>query len=123
MDELTFYEKMRIVCLAIPEGKVATYGQIALLCGKPKNSRQVGYGLKKNLAGDVPAYRVVNGKGELSGASHFEFPGMQKMLLEEDGIEVMWNGKNWCVDLKRFGWKNTLEEAEILRRGMENIGH
>lgn len=120
---MTFYEKMRIVCLAIPEGKVATYGQIALLCGKPKNARQVGYGLKKNLAGDVPAYRVVNGKGELSGASHFEFPGMQKMLLEEDGIEVMWNGKNWCVDLKRFGWKNTLEEAEILRRGMENIGH
>ena len=123
MKMMTFYEKMRIVCLAIPEGKVATYGQIALLCGKPKNSRQVGYGLKKNLAGDVPAYRVVNGKGELSGASHFEFPGMQKMLLEEDGIEVMWNGKNWCVDLKRFGWKNTLEEAEILRRGMENIGH
>lgn len=123
MKMMTFYEKMRIVCLAIPEGKVATYGQIALLCGKPKNARQVGYGLKKNLAGDVPAYRVVNGKGELSGASHFEFPGMQKMLLEEDGIEVMWNGKNWCVDLKRFGWKNTLEEAEILRRGMENIGH
>ena len=61
--------------MAIPKGKVATYGQIALLCGKPKNSRQVGYGLKKNLAGeDVPAYRVVNGKGELSGACHFEFP-------------------------------------------------
>lgn len=37
---MTFYEKMRIVCLAIPEGNVATYGQIAVLCGKPKNSRQ-----------------------------------------------------------------------------------
>lgn len=114
---MTFYEKMRIVCLAIPEGKVATYGQIALLCGKPKNSRQVGYGLKKNLAGEnVPAYRVVNGKGELSGACHFEIPGLQKMLLEEDDIEVKWNGNNWCVDLKEYGWKNFLEEADLFRK-------
>lgn len=109
---MNFYEKMRIVCMAIPKGKVATYGQIALLCGKPKNSRQVGYGLKKNLAGeDVPAYRVVNGKGELSGACHFEFPGLQKMMLEEDNIEVTWNGNNWCVDLKKYRWNNSLKEA------------
>ena len=39
---MTFYEKMRLVCLRIPRGKVATYGQIAMLCGKPRNSRQVG---------------------------------------------------------------------------------
>lgn len=37
---MTFYEKMRIVCLSIPTGRVATYGQIAMLCGKPKNARQ-----------------------------------------------------------------------------------
>ena len=50
----------------IPAGKVATYGQIALLCGKPGNSRQVGYALKKGLAGeDVPAHRVVNAAGIL----------------------------------------------------------
>ena len=117
MSKLNFYEKMRIVCLAIPEGKVATYGQIALLCGKPKNSRQVGFGLKKNLAGnDVPAYRVVNGKGELSGAFHFETPGMQKMLLEDEDIDVKWNGKNWCVDLKKYGWKNSLEDAMLFRK-------
>lgn len=48
---MTFYKKMRIVCLAIPAGSVATYGQIAMLCGKPRNSRQVGYGLRENLAG------------------------------------------------------------------------
>ena len=69
---MTFYEKMRLVCLHIPRGKVATYGQIAMLCGKPRNSRQVGYGLRENLAGeDIPAFRVVNGRGELSGAQHF----------------------------------------------------
>lgn len=116
----TFYEKMRIVCMAIPEGKVATYGQIALLCGKPKNSRQVGYGLKHGLAGeDVPAHRVINSKGELSGANHFEFPGLQKMLLLEEGVDVIWNGICWTVNLKEFGWKNTIEEAEYFRNLFE----
>lgn len=114
---LDFYRKMRIVCLAIPDGKVATYGQIAMLCGAPNHSRQVGYGLKKGLAGeDVPAYRVVNSRGELSGACYFEFHDMQRMLLEEDGIETVWNGKFWCVDLKKYGWKNTLDEAMRINR-------
>lgn len=119
---LTFYEKMRIVCLAIPPGKAATYGQIAMLCGAPTHSRQVGYGLKNNLAGDdIPAYRVVNSKGELSGACHFEFPELQKLLLTEDDIQVIWNGERWQVDLKKYGWNPSLDEVtkiyeEIRRR-------
>ena len=44
---MDFYQRARIVCESIPEGRVATYGQIALLCGKPKNARQVGYALNK----------------------------------------------------------------------------
>lgn len=113
---LTFYDKMRIACLSIPAGRVATYGQIAMLCGAPTHSRQVGYGLKNNLAGeDIPAYRVVNSKGELSGACHFEFPELQKMLLTEDDIKVVWNGKNWCVDLKKYGWTTSLDEVEKIR--------
>lgn len=117
---MTFYEKMRIVCLAIPQGRVVTYGQIAMLCGKPRNARQVGHGLRENLAGsDVPAFRVVNGKGELSGAIHFHIPGLQKTLLEEDGIEVIWNGHNWCVDLKKYGWMNTVEDAVAFTRKFE----
>ena len=109
---MTFYEKMRIVCMAIPEGKVATYGQVAMLCGKPKNSRQVGYGLRENLAGnDIPAHRIVNGKGELSGALHFPFPGMQKSLLEEEGVAVFLKDNGWCVDLKKHGWITTVEDA------------
>lgn len=120
---MTFYEKMRIVCMAIPAGKVATYGQIALLCGKPRNSRQVGYGLKNDLAGaDVPAFRIVNGKGERSGASHFQIPGLQQKLLEDDGIEVFWNGSCWCVDLKKYGWENSVREAEAFRRQFELCG-
>ena len=114
---MTFYEKMRLVCMAIPSGKVATYGQIAMLCGKPGNSRQVGYGLKNNLAGeDVPAFRIVNSKGELSGAIHFQIPGLQQKLLEDDGIEVFWNGNHWCVDLKKYGWASSAEDAEAFLR-------
>lgn len=94
---MTFYEKMRLVCLRIPRGKVATYGQIAMLCGKPRNSRQVGYGLRENLAGeDIPAFRVVNGKGELSGAQHFVISDLQRTLLAEDGVPTYWNGHCWC---------------------------
>lgn len=112
---MDFYDRMKIVCNRIPTGTVATYGQIALLCGKPKNARQVGYGLRFQLAGtDIPAHRVVNAKGELSGAGHFETWDLQKLLLGEEGVEAVWNGTVWTVDLKKYGWKNTLEEAEEL---------
>lgn len=107
--------------MRIPQGKVATYGQIAMLCGKPRNFRQVGYGLRENLAGDnVPAFRVVNSKGELSGANHFLITGLQKSLLEDDGVEVFWNGKSWCVDLKEYGWKSTLGDAELFQSLFES---
>lgn len=109
---MDFYRRMKLVCDRIPEGSVATYGQIALLCGKPNNSRQVGYALNRELCGpDVPAHRIVNSRGVLSGAAAFDLPDLQKLLLEEEGVEV--TGVPGCrlVDLKRFGWKNTVEDA------------
>ena len=106
-----FYARMRAVCLKVPEGRVASYGQIALLCGAPNHSRQVGYGLKRDLAGaGVPAHRIVNGRGELSGADQFEFPDLQANLLREEGVEVYWTGKCWRVDLKKYGWQVSSEE-------------
>lgn len=120
---MTFYEKMRIVCLAIPAGKVATYGQIAMLCGKPRNSRQVGYGLREGLAGsDIPAFRVVNGKGELSGARHFLTPDLQYALLADDGVPALWNGRCWCVDLHTYGWKTTPADAAIFAEAFRKNG-
>lgn len=116
---MDFYNRVRIVCLHIPEGRVATYGQIALLCGRPKNSRQVGYALKNGLAGEVPAFRVVNSKGILSGAPHFETHDLQKILLTEDGVEVIWTPDGWRVDLKRFGWNNTMEDALSMKEEFE----
>lgn len=117
---MDFYQRMTLVCQAIPEGKAATYGQIALLCGKPKNARQVGYGLNRGLAGDVPAYRIVNSKGCLSGASSFDTPDLQKLLLEEEGVAVEWTPDGWHVDLKKDGWKHTLEDVMAFNKVFEN---
>ena len=72
-DNFDFYRRAAIVCRRIPYGKTATYGQIALLCGKPRNARQVGYALNWGRLGDgIPAHRAVNSRGILSGAAAFE---------------------------------------------------
>ena len=86
----------------IPKGSVATYGQIAELAGNKGMARAVGNALHKNPDPDnIPCYRVVNSKGELSGAFAFGGANRQENLLKADGIEVM-NGK---VDLKVYGIK------------------
>ena len=109
---MDFYDKVRVVCLAIPRGRVASYGQIAMLCGKPKNARQVGYALRTGRAGeDVPAHRIVSSGGILSGARMFAAPDLQRILLEEEGVEVHMTEQGQKVDLKEYGWKPTVEEA------------
>lgn len=117
-----FYKRARLVCLSIPKGKVATYGQIALLCGKPRNARQVGHGLNRGKLGEVPAHRVVNARGILSGAASFETFDMQRLLLEKEGVEVKWTEEGWQVDMGKYGWKNTMEEAEKLERKFKELG-
>lgn len=119
---MVFYKRMSVVCQRIPAGTVATYGQIALLCGKPGNARQVGYGLRFQLAGEVPAYRVVNAKGELSGAGYFETWDMQKVLLQDEGVEAVWKEDHWVVDLKKYGWKNTIADALEMEKVFEAEG-
>lgn len=118
---MNFYQKMALVCARIPSGRVATYGQIALLCEKPQNSRQVGYGLKRGLAGEnIPAHRIVNAKGQLSGAAYFDTPDLQKRLLEAEGVDVKRTPDGWQVDLKRFGWKNTMADAMELKEAFQH---
>lgn len=114
---MDFYKRMQLVCEQIPAGRVATYGQIALLCGKPCNARQVGYALNRNRAGEhVPAHRIVNAKGILSGAGAFETSKTQTRLLESEGVQVQKTEAGWKVDLRKYGWKNTMQEAEQLYR-------
>lgn len=107
-----FYKRIELVGEKIPYGTVATYGQIALLCGKPQNSRQVGYALRKEKVGDsFPAHRIVNSNGFLSGAAAFCAPDMQKNLLLDEGVPVNEDNK---VNLKKYGWKHSLSDAEAL---------
>ena len=86
----------------IPKGSVATYGQIAELAGNKGMARAVGNALHNNPDPDnIPCYRVVNSKGELSGAFAFGGANRQENLLKADGIEVV----NGNVDLKVYGIK------------------
>ena len=115
-----FYKRAAIVCRAIPYGKAATYGQIAMLCGRPRNARQVGYALNRGRMGEnIPAHRVVNSRGILSGAAAFETLDLQKRLLESEGVKVEYTEDGWQVDLKRDGWHNTMEEALRFREIFE----
>lgn len=95
--ELIFEQVRRI-----PRGKVATYGQIAMLAGNPRWSRVVGYALHANPDPDnIPCYRVVDRMGRLSEAFVFGGVNKQKELLLADGIEVDEENR---VDLETYLW-------------------
>lgn len=117
---MDFYKRVELVVNRIPYGTVASYGQIALLCGRPNNSRQVGYGLGHCFDDrSLPAHRVVNARGKLSGAGAFETWDMQKKLLEAEGVEV---DEGLYVDLKRFGWRHSMDDALWFRTYFEQQG-
>ncbi len=97
----TTYEQIYDAVKLIPRGKVATYGQIALLAGNPRWSRVVGYALHANPDPQhIPCYRVVNRFGEPSRSFVFGGADAQTALLESEGVEV----KNGKVDLKKYLW-------------------
>ena len=86
----------------IPRGCVATYGQIAEMAGDRRMARAVGNALHKNPDPEhIPCFRVVNSRGELSGAFAFGGANEQARRLEADGIEV----RDGRVDLAKFGMK------------------
>ena len=100
---MAFRDKVYHMVEQIPKGRVATYGQIATLCGKPRAARAVGNALHENpFEGQVPCHRVVNAKGELSGAFAFGGRNRQRELLQAEGVEFLANG---AVDLKRCIWR------------------
>jgi methylated-DNA-protein-cysteine methyltransferase-like protein len=103
---MNFYQRVYKLVLQIPPGKVATYGQIAVLLDKPHAARAVGYALHlapENLK--VPWQRVINSQGKISPRSSLDMPHepmIQKMLLEAEGIVFDKNGR---VDLKKYLWE------------------
>lgn len=103
MQEKNSYEKIYEVVKQIPRGTVATYGQVAALAGNRRWARVVGYALHANPDPEsIPCYRVVNRKGRLSDAFAFGGVNRQKLLLEEDGVEV----SDGHVDLERYQWRH-----------------
>jgi len=84
-----FYSRVYAVCRHIPEGKVTSYGAIAKFLGAAKSSRMVGYAMNKSLTEvGVPAHRVLNRLGILSGKHYFESSTMMQELLENEGLVV-----------------------------------
>lgn len=99
---MSFCEDVYAAVQRIPKGRVATYGQIALLCGNPRASRAVGYALHHNpMPGVIPCHRVVNRQGRLAPAFAFGGADEQRRMLNEEGVKV---GADDCVDMTRYAW-------------------
>ncbi|OLC59554.1 MAG: hypothetical protein AUH89_05880 [Ktedonobacter sp. 13_1_40CM_4_52_4] len=96
---------------ACPVGRVTTYGWLAKTVGYPRGARMVGWMMNETPEG-VPAQRVINSKGELTGSWAFGQRGKMRQLLEAEGIVF---SANETVDLKRYGWDPTrdLNEEEL----------
>ncbi|MEG0770909.1 MAG: MGMT family protein [Clostridia bacterium] len=99
---MSFYDLVYENVQKIPKGKVATYGQIANMCGSPKASRAVGYALHANKNPEViPCHRIVNRFGSLAKAYVFGGIEEQKQRLEQEGVEV---SADYMVDLYKYGF-------------------
>lgn len=98
------FEKIYEQVKRIPEGKVATYGQIAMLAGNPHWARAVGYALHVNPdPTTIKCHRVVNRFGGLSDAFAFGGKAAHEQLLENEGVNIRTDG---TVDLEIYGVKN-----------------
>lgn len=87
-ETLNFFEKVYEVAKQIPYGRVTSYGAIANFLGASRSARMVGYALIGSVTKDVPAHRVVNRNGLLTGKHHFEGTNLMQQLLESEGIIV-----------------------------------
>lgn len=97
----SFYQRVIDIIKNIPQGKVATYGQIAAYAGNRRAARQVAYILhSSSLKENLPWHRVVNNKGSISLKPGHGYE-IQKRLLKKEGITFK---ENNCIDLKRFQW-------------------
>lgn len=97
-----FFERVYEIVRLIPEGKVTSYGAIAKALGAARSARMVGWAMNAShgLEG-VPAHRVVNRNGLLSGKHHFQGTNLMQQLLENEGIQVV---NNQIVDFENHFW-------------------
>ncbi len=105
-ETLSFFDKVYQVARQIPYGKVTSYGAIATYLGAAKSARMVGYAMNASHNKDVPAHRVVNKKGLLTGKHHFDGTNLMQQLLESEGVEVV---NNQIQNLKSIYWDPSQE--------------
>ena len=102
-----FFEKSYAVARLIPFGKVTSYGAIATYLGAARSARMVGWAMNASHYDDsVPAHRVVNRKGLLTGKHHFEGTNLMQQLLENEGIKIV---DNQIQDLEKVFWNPSTE--------------
>lgn len=109
MSQTDFFESVFQVVKLIPKGRVTSYGAIAAYLGAKKSSRVVGYAMNAShgISG-IPAHRVVNRNGMLTGKMHFETPDKMQELLELEGIQVE---NNLIVGFRDLFWDPSVELA------------
>lgn len=91
MEEQHFFEKVLELTRTIPYGRVTSYGAIARCLGAARSARMVGWALNNSNKADVPAHRVVNRNGILTGKHHFGGTNLMQQLLESEGVIVVDN--------------------------------
>ncbi len=102
MDD-NFFERVYAIARQIPEGKVTSYGAIARALGTARSARMVGWAMNAcHGREDIPAHRVVNRIGVLSGKHHFQGTNLMQQLLENEGIEVV---DNQIVGFEKHFWQ------------------
>lgn len=108
MEAQSFYEQVYEIVKLIPRGRVTSYGAIARSLGAASSSRMVGYAMNHahGMVPPVPAHRVVNHKGLLTGKFHFSPPGLMQQLLEKEGVPVV---KDQIKNFKLHFWDPALE--------------
>jgi methylated-DNA-protein-cysteine methyltransferase related protein len=108
-SEPSSYQRVYRVVARIPRGRVATYGQIAALAGLPRAARQVGYALAALHDQKLPWHRVLNAKGEVSARSEPQFEGLQRAMLEREGVKFDAKGR---VSLERYRWRDPATDGD-----------
>lgn len=89
-DKINFFQDVYEVVRLVPRGRVTSYGAIAHYLGTRSSARMVGWAMNQShTMHDVPAHRVVNRKGLLTGKNHFGDPILMQKLLEDEGIIVL----------------------------------
>lgn len=103
-----FFERVYAITRKIPFGKVTTYGAIAQCIGSPQASRMVGWALNNTRFNEdyIPAHRVVNRIGILTGKHHFRHDSLMQELLESEGVKVV---NNKIVDFENLFWDPSKE--------------